>query len=181
MSETQEEKHTNTWNLTALRNLHGISMAKLAAAIDVTPATVWHWEHKPMSALLPKHLRMLETVFTPAEVDSLLHPEEYFDEDGNQIKPFEFDEPDQYDLDDEKDEKDDFVQEEIDQAEFARLLKELTAVFLSMDAAGKRQLVQFADFFYHNSHGMILPGVSSIKGDIDYAQIFSWPETEERR
>jgi transcriptional regulator with XRE-family HTH domain len=78
---------TNIWTLADLRNSHGLSMAKLAQLIDVTPATIWQWEQKSPSELRPKAIKALKTVFSETEVDSILHPEKYFDANGNPIKP----------------------------------------------------------------------------------------------
>ena len=189
MEGTQTEFQWAQWNLTDLRNSHGISMAKLAALIGVTPATVWHWEQRPASELRPKQLKQLEQVFTLGEVDSLIHPEKYFDEQGNQIKPFDEPAP----VQEPEPEPEPAQETEAEQAEdepwwdmgdvptaltgkeLSELLNDLTAAFLMLDDKGKQQLVQLAGFMYHSQHGMRLPSLSA-SHKVDYAQIFAWKE-----
>ena len=172
------------FSLTDLRNNHGISMAKLAAMLGVTPATVWHWEQRPSTELKPKQLRMLETVFMRSEVEALVHPERYFDENGNQIKDFYPDPAPAVEEEEEQQPQTTAPQEttaiwagdmttSLTGKELSTLLNELTAVFLSLDDEGKQELVQLADFLYHSRRGMKLPPVSASQ-IIDYAQIFSW-------
>ena len=156
------------FSLTDLRNNHGISSARLAAMIGVTPATVWHWEQRPAAELKPKQLRMLETVFLKSEIDALLHPEKYFDENGNQIKDFV---PDPVPVTVSEPEstqeatrpEDDSCRDTGDapaglsEEECADLLNDLTAAFNHLDDNGKHQLVQLATFMYHLQNGLRLP------------------------
>lgn len=141
----------NIWTLTDLRNSKGLSMAKLASMIDVTPATVWQWERKPISELRPKQLKLLEKVFTPGEVDSLLHPEEYFNEDGVQIKPFDppVEKP-----------EDELPQDDPVDVALSAALREVSLVIMMLSPESRERLVQYADWLYHFENGMRLPSVS---------------------
>ena len=157
--------HDGKWDLIALRNSHGLSTAKVAALVGVTPATVWHWEQKPASELSPKNLKQLATVFSENEIESILNPQDYFDEHGNQIKPIldkEAASAMQQTLESVKLENSDSTvrKNEHDGTDSDFLYNEITTVFNKLSENNKKLLVDYADFLYHQERGMKLPYVT---------------------
>lgn len=149
------------WNLTKLRQSKGISSAKLAALIGVTPATVWHWEQRPAVELRPKQLKQLEAAFTQDEIDSLFHPEKYLDDNGRWIaqSPVPQSEPEQLQIE---------IEETVLDPELVRAAREVLAVATVLSVEGRQRLVQFADFLYHSENGMVMPGIG---GTVDVQEI----------
>lgn len=159
--------HDGKWDFVSLRNSHNFSLSKIAAILDVTPATVWHWDHKPASELSHKVIRKLLRIFSNCEIDSILNPQDYFDENGNQIKRIlskEEEESEQHAMETVKMENPintTTTESNEHDCDDEFLYIEITTVFNKLSEKSKQVLVDYADFLYHQEHGMKLPFIAS--------------------
>ena len=128
-------------------------MDKLARKIGVTNGSIWQWENKKTSELKEKQINLLKKYFSDDEVDSLFNPGKYFAPDGTPIiemKTKEAQEPDETD-------NDVYIQETNQEDTFYE--KEIITVLRLLTDNNKQNLVQYADYLYHQEQGMKLPHV----------------------
>lgn len=134
-------------SLRELREYYKYSLSDLSNRMGVTAPTIWQWEQKPNEWIKPKHRRLLEEVFSKADISEALDadwtPELRQKMEEEEKEPVQLPCVTNY-----------------EGPELMNMIRELTEVFFSLSDEGKALLVDHADFLYHRENGMKLPRVA---------------------
>ena len=133
-------------SLRELREYYKYSLSDLSNKMGVTAPTIWQWEQKPNEWIKPKHLRLLEEVFSKADLAEALDPDWTPD-----MRPTDEPEKEPVQLP---------CVTNYEGPELMNMIRELTEVFFSLSDEGKALLIDHADFLYHRENGMKLPRIA---------------------
>ena len=127
-------------SLKELREKHGYTLDQVADALGVTTPSIWQWEQKPVSWFKDRHIKMLSILYPEDEVRQVLDP------------AWQEPEPEE-----------ERIVTGLTDSELEHMLRELHSVFASLSDDDKQDLVDYADFLYHRSHGLKLPRITPVR------------------